>query len=328
MAVFALNDYGQVGVFYKGVNPPASGDLIWHQVDAQGNHIAWKEKVNGVWKKINDTVILDVLNSFDANAALSANQGRILRALITVNENAILALNQGLADYVHQNQRNIPGGFAGLGPNGKIDPALLDLDGLVPVDVWNASAGYAPDANPQEKEYWIVNVAGNYNLGGINTWQIGDRALFLRGAWNRIPASPTNNYNALDQVNAGFTLDARQGKVLRDLITALEVDVNDNASAINSLVNLVSNLQAANTVLTNALATKQGLIKRLPPGTIQNEKFIHADLAGVQYGQLEVVVGGMMLIEAGDFTKTPADNFIAIPGALDGTTIQVKIYPL
>lgn len=328
MAVFALNDYGQVGVFYKGVNPPASGDLIWHQVDAQGNHIAWKEKVNGVWKKINDTVILDVLNSFDANAALSANQGRILRALITVNENAILALNQGLADYVHQNQRNIPGGFAGLGPNGKIDPALLDLDGLVPVDVWNASAGYAPDANPQEKEYWIVNVAGNYNLGGINTWQIGDRALFLRGTWNRIPASPTNNYNALDQVNAGFTLDARQGKVLRDLITALGVDVNDNASAINSLVNLVSNLQAANTALTNALATKQPLIKRLPPGTIQNEKFTHADLAGIQYGQLEVVVGGMQLIEAGDFTKTPADNFIAIPGALDGTTIQVKIYPL
>ncbi len=224
MGVFQLNDYGQVGVFYKGVNPPASGDLIWHQVDAQGNHVAWKEKVNGVWTPIANIQVVDTLTSFlSTGAALSPNQGRLLKAYIDNLKTIVNDHDNEFGNYQLLSGRNQPGGYAGIDPvTGKIDPAFVELDGLIPVDVWLANSGNPPTANPQEKEYWIVIVAGNYNLGGINTWQVGDRALFLRGVWNRIPASPTNSYNALDQLSAGFLLDARQGKVLKDLIDLLE----------------------------------------------------------------------------------------------------------
>ncbi len=79
--------------------------------------------------------------------------------------------------------------------------------------------------------------------------------------------------------------------------------------------------------LENDLATKQATIIRLS-GTITNEKFTHEDLAGVQLGQVEAIVGGLDLTATDDFTKNTADNFITIPDAIDGTKIKVKIYPI
>jgi hypothetical protein len=62
----------------------------------------------------------------------------------------------------------------------------------------------------------------------------------------------TDIYNALDSIVAGKTLDARQGKVLNDLIVTLRTDVNTNTSAISTnTTNIV--LNTANTT-TNTTA--------------------------------------------------------------------------
>lgn len=327
--VFALNDYGQVGVFYKGVNAPASGDLIWHEVDVNGNHQAWKEEVApGLWLPIGNVDVLDVLNSFRTDAAASANTVRLLKALIDANKLIIDDHENEFGNYQLLSDRNQPGGYVGIDAiTEKIDPAFIELDGLIPVDIWLANSGNPPTVAPNEKEYWIVTVAGNYNLGGISVWQVGDRALFLRGVWNRIPATTTNDYNALDQVNAGFQLDARQGKVLKDLIDGLDQEINDNYSAINALSGLVAALQVANTALTNALAAKQDKIIRLT-GTINAELFYHNDLIGVQKGQLEIHVGGMRVQEPTWYIKNTPDDFLTVLDADNGSIINVTIYPL
>ncbi len=323
------NVKGQVGVYYTGVNPPSNTSLFWKQVDLFGTFLFWKEYRNGNWEPIGNVAVVDTLISLSTTDALSANQGRVLKALLDAHQIILNDHDNLFGNYQLLSGKNQPGGYVGIDPiTGKIPPALVELDGLIPVDVWLANSGNPPTATPNEKEYWIVIVAGNYNLGGFNTWEVGDRALFLRGVWNRIPAAILNTYNALDQLNAGFALDARQGKILKDFIDALDQDISDNASAINALSGLVAALQVANTTLTNSLATKQGKIIRLPTGTITNEKYSHNDLAGIQYGQLEVIVNGTNYHLPGFFTKVTTDNFITIPGEADGAFVQVKIYPL
>lgn len=329
MINFILNDYGQTGVFYKGVNPPASGDLIWHEVDAQGNHVAWKEEIApGNWQKINNTVILNVLNSFSTTAGLSANQGRILFGLITDNTDDIDTLSQSLANYQLLSQKNQPNGYPGLNQFGFIDPNQIDIDGFVPQGKWDASSGNPPSLAPQVGWIWNIVAGGNTLLNGIDDWEVGDHIYWSVNGWEKRPKADFNVYNDMDQTDPGFVLDARLGPIIQDAIDTLIQDVNNNASAINALTNLVAALQAANTALTNSLATKQDIIKRLPPGQVQNQRFTHQDLTGTQYGQLEVFVNGVNYHVPGFFSKVQGDDFITIPGEGDGAHVSVKIYPI
>ena len=52
---------------------------------------------------------------------------------------------------------------------------------------WNASTN-TPDitGTTQAGYYWIVNVAGTFSLGGINSWAIGDWALKTQSGWTKI----------------------------------------------------------------------------------------------------------------------------------------------
>ncbi len=319
---------GQVGVFYEGVAAPSvtAPHLIWAKVDSGGNLISWNHKIAGVWLPIGNVTIIDALTSFSDADGLSANQGRVLRALIQSNEDDVSLINQSLVNYLLISAKNQVGGYAGIGANGKIDPSVIDLDGLIPKDVWDASAGSAPTATPANKEYWIVNVAGNYSLGGYTSWAVGDRALYINNDWTQIPVAVLNTYNALNQINAGFQLDARQGKVLKDLIDAQALNVAALIAEIVSLKNRLDAVELAQTQFTSDLGDKMDPISTLT-GTITSEVFTHASLAGIQLGQLRAYVGGQLLHQTGFITKNTADNFITIPDAFDTTEILVEIYP-
>lgn len=64
--------------------------------------------------------------------------------------------------------------------------AAIATTGLTFVGAWAANgAAPIPTANGQ---YWIVSVAGTTNLGGINSWEVGDWAIYKGvGVWVKAP---------------------------------------------------------------------------------------------------------------------------------------------
>ena len=210
--------------------------------------------------------------------------------------------------------------FLFIGANGKIDPTVLDLDGLMPKDVWDASSGSAPSATPSNKDYWIVNVAGNHNLNGINSWVVGDRALYINNAWTKIPVAAINTYNALDQTNAGFQLDARQGKALKDLIDNLTSAIADNEAAIDGLE---TDLLAAEDEIATLTTDKQDKLTYLI-GTINSDKYTHSSLIDLDINVPLVIVNGQILT-TGMMTKLVGSDTIEFPAGLYDEDTQIKI---
>lgn len=78
--------------------------------------------------------------------------------------------------------------------------ATLDISGKVPTSqlpdsligsvnyrgTWNANAGTTPTATPAKGDYYVVNVAGSYNLSGITDWKIGDWAIYNGTVWEKV----------------------------------------------------------------------------------------------------------------------------------------------
>lgn len=84
-----------------------------------------------------------------------------------------------------------PNGAASLDATGKVLVAQMPavaITGLRFKGTWNATSG-APDATPEEGDYYIVSVAGTTALNGIADWQPTDWAVFTDGAWHKIDNS-------------------------------------------------------------------------------------------------------------------------------------------
>ncbi|WP_431241121.1 hypothetical protein ACQ9BO_13415 [Flavobacterium sp. P21] len=93
-----------------------------------------------------------------------------------------------------------------------------------------------------------------------------------------INAIKVDNYNALDYTDAGKALDARQGKILKDLINninAILISDNLNLNTIQKLVDAIEDVKASlDTILVNNL-TSGGTTKALTAEmgkTLQNTK--------------------------------------------------------
>ena len=80
--------------------------------------------------------------------------------------------------------------------------AAIATSGLTFVGAWAANgAAPTPTANGQ---YWIVSVAGTTNLGGINSWGVGDWAIFKgAGVWVKAPNPAQQLANDLASTAAG-----------------------------------------------------------------------------------------------------------------------------
>ena len=147
------------------------------QVKAASNHVAASNNPHGVTKsqvglgsadntadadkpvssaqqtalnlKVNIADIVDNVTSSDVDKPLSANQGKILKDLITGISTA-----------------------------------------LIPQGTWNASTN-TPDISgaTQTGFYWIVNVAGATDLGGITDWEVNDWVVKTATGWAKVDNS-------------------------------------------------------------------------------------------------------------------------------------------
>jgi hypothetical protein len=86
-------------------------------------------------------------------------------------------------------------GVATLGSDGKLSTTQIPASttsGLTPKGAWNATTNSPsiPSASSGNNGwFYIVNVAGNTNINGINTWTLGDWIVSNGTAWERIPFS-------------------------------------------------------------------------------------------------------------------------------------------
>ena len=72
-----------------------------------------------------------------------------------------------------------------------LNSAIAALQGsLIPQGNWNASTN-TPDITGETTTgfYWIVNVAGNTDLGGLTDWQLNDWAIKTATGWAQIDNS-------------------------------------------------------------------------------------------------------------------------------------------
>lgn len=87
-----------------------------------------------------------------------------------------------------------PNGIATLDAFGKVPASQLAIPDPIYFDgTWDALTN-TPDISvaPNEGATWIVNVAGNTNLGGITDWNLGDWAIYHDGSWFKVAASATS----------------------------------------------------------------------------------------------------------------------------------------
>lgn len=321
-----LKVLGQVGVVHiHPTDPPENKLLIWIQTDPNtGMPIAFLDYTRGYWYPIAQVEVVDNFNSTSTTKAASARTVSHLFSLISDLTEITDDLDDAQANFVLKSSANQVNGYAKIGANGKIDPSVIDLDSLVPKGVWDASSGAAPTATPNNEEYWIVNVDGNYNLNGITTWQVGDRALYLNNTWSRIPAASINAYNDLDQTNAGFSLDARQGKILNDALQSLLTTVGNQATEI---ADLEQQLADANDEIQDLKDKKQPVVIR-KIGTIQNNQYSAAELENTDLAAWDVFVDGQMMV-GNIMNKAYASTIIKFPaGFPDDTPIKIIHYPL
>ena len=69
----------------------------------------------------------------------------------------------------------------------------LDFEGS-----WDASTN-TPDvtASPTVGQFWIVSVAGNTDLSGITTWDVGDWALYDGSSWQRVEGGGNGTFTSV-----------------------------------------------------------------------------------------------------------------------------------
>ena len=120
---------------------------------------------------------------------------------------------------------------------------------------WDASTGLPPvPAATTAGEAWVVNVAGNTNLGGITDWQVGDWAVFGGGAtWFKLDNTSwdtTGNVVGASQF-IGST-NAADVVLKRNNITQLTLSGSGllAATGLDMANNLITNIGSAGTDFT------------------------------------------------------------------------------
>lgn len=120
---------------------------------------------------------------------------------------------------------------------------------------WDASTGLPPvPAATTAGEAWVVNVAGNTNLGGITDWQVGDWAVYGGGAtWFKLDNTSwdtTGNVVGASQF-IGST-NAADVVLKRNNVTQLTLSGTGllAATGLDMANNVISNIGAAGTDFT------------------------------------------------------------------------------
>lgn len=153
----------------------------------------------------------------DHEARLVVNEAQLVDHETRIGDNETLLVNH--EDRITVNESEIQdiedsvgaaNGIAPLDANSEVPLANLPQsvqDGLSPQGNWDASTN-TPDlvtATPNAGEYWIVNVAGTTNLGGITDWGLNDWAVYTVSGWAK-----------MDFSNSVVSVNGQTGSVVLD----------------------------------------------------------------------------------------------------------------
>lgn len=317
-----LNILGQVGAVHIGIDPPENTKLLWCQIDAQDQPIAWKDHTKGYWSPTAQTEVIDNFNSTSTTKAASARLASHLFGLISDLQAEVDDID--LNAYLLKNSANTPNGYALIDPvTGKVSPQVIPYSGFDPQPAWDASTGDPPSQNPVAGQIWPIKVAGNTNLDGNASWALGDYAYYTTGGtYDKLPGFNLAAYNALDQEDPGYLLDARQGKVIWDAFLLLSQAVTDLEGEVDALD---TRLIAAEDEIASLQSDKQDKCWR-HVSVITDDKFDHAFLGGKDLKAFDIKVNGQN--QTGDLmTKAIGDTTIYfIAGTWEDDTEIILTY--
>ena len=117
---------------------------------------------------------------------------------------------------------------------------------------WNASTN-TPTLTSSvgtQSYYYVVSVAGTTNLDGVNTWNVGDWAIFSGTTWTKVPGSASESFTNLTTTSLA--------------VTGLTGYMYANGA---------SNLTASTTIPTTALS-----------GTVTNAQLANSTISGISLG--------------------------------------------
>ena len=181
---------------------------------------------------------------FDRLAGVTSsiqNQLNNKAALIhTHASDEILDLTDAIDSRVNR-QKGIAGGLATLDLNGKIPAHQLKIDGgVVYRGSWNSSTNTPTLTSGigTKGDFYMVSVAGQTNLDGINTWQIGDSVMFDGNTWEKFGAAAQVTSVAGKQGEILLTAaDITSGVFAAERISVSSVTQHQSSINIQSLLN-------------------------------------------------------------------------------------------
>lgn len=317
---------GQVGLVHiHPTDPPTNKLLIWIIPDAQGNPVAFKDYTRGYWHPIAQVEVIDHFNSTSKTKAASARTVMHLWGLISDLTENIDDIDDSLSDFVLLSMANQAGGYPKIDPaTGKIDSAFINVSGFKPQGRWDASTGDPPSLNPSPGEIWSVGTPGNTLLDGHSAWAKGDFVYRSENnTYEHLPGFNMVIYDGLDQAVAGLALDARQGKILKDLIDALTITVN-NLSALYT--SLEGRMDVAEEEIQDLQDLKQDKCLFIN-GLVSGNEFDSSKLGDLDVDSMLIWVNGVLQIGKMR-TKAIPDTTIYFPTTIhDGKPIQILMIP-
>ncbi len=155
---------------------------------------------------------------------------------------------------------------------GKVQNSINSLaGGLIYKGTWNASTNVPaiPAAAPANNGwFYIVNVAGSTNIGGITTWNVGDWVVSDGAAWSRVPSTVSvtsvNGFTGVvvltttdiaEGTNQYFT-NARARLAISDTITG--IDYNNTTGVFSMTAGYALPTSASQTNWDTAYANRIG----------------------------------------------------------------------
>jgi uncharacterized Zn-binding protein involved in type VI secretion len=110
-----------------------------------------------------------------------------------ITEGANLYFTDARADARITLQAGVANGLATLDATGKVLASQLNFTGSSYLGTWNADTNSptisSGGGGVGSGDYYIVSVAGNTNIDGVNNWIIGDTIVFNGTAWEKIATS-------------------------------------------------------------------------------------------------------------------------------------------
>lgn len=171
---------------------PADGDVYFAVADK-----TIYLRAEGSWYTFQPTLGMEFILK-TTEEVVKFNGTNLVTATKEISE--INGLTAALATKVATSSVGAASGVAPLGVDGKVPAGYLPASGSY-LGTWNATTNTPTITSSvgSNGEFYIVSVAGNVSINGINTWSAGDQIRFNGSVWQRIP-----NTSSVASVN-GYT---------------------------------------------------------------------------------------------------------------------------